>query len=1082
MLARISLQQKLLALAAICLLPLGAVLMVVISVNHQLEGATAEECRTLSSGDLDHTLRGIFTLCENQEENLNQALDVALKVGAQIRKEHNGLKLGAGTVVLWEGTNQLTKERVALKLPKLLLGDEWLGKNRDPDRFSPVVDTVEQATGQTCTVFQRMNESGDMLRVCTNVRGADGKRAIGTFIPAINPDGRRNPVVAACLAGRTYRGRAFVVRSWFVTAYEPFRDADGRVAGIFYVGVPQEEMPSLKRELATIRIGRTGKAFILDSKGTAIISGGTNAATASLSGSSGTADLTKAAVALESGSIGELVSEANDQGRVVTRFMYFQPWDWIIGVSVPEAELLEAQRRLSSVASAGERTVTGVIAGAVLIASGAAVILARIIRRPLLGIAGTLEAVAAGDLSQTVKVEGKDEVGRTGRALNHATDELRKARAATASGMADATAVNNVLEASAQAHSPDEVVRSAMECARQAYGWDYGSYWKVDAKANLLRLAATSGHGLESMGSSGSDATIREGEGYLGRTWRQRALHVSEDLSQVSDCSRASSASRAGFKMEACLPLVSDGRVVGLLDFLSKAGSKPADERQDALRNIGKIVSAALERVAREIDMMQVQAMSDQSPMPVMFADGEGIIRYCNLSALQTLKSLEKYMTVRIDSVVGTNFDVFHPDPMRVRRILADPSKLPYVARVCVGPETVAITLSQVRDRNNNALGTMACWEVITARLAMEKDVKDAAEREKNSGEELRSKVEAILEVVDAASQGDLTREIEVSGDGAVDRVASGLNTFVSDLRRSMTSLAQNATSLGTSAEELSSISQQMHENSRQTTSLADGASTASSRISSSVQTVATGIEEMEASIKEIAKNASEAARVTADAVRAAEATNTTVSKLGESSAEIGQVIKVITSIAQQTNLLALNATIEAARAGEAGKGFAVVANEVKELAKETARATEDIGKKIVAIQDDTNSAVEAIGKIGVIISRINDISTTIASAVEEQTATANEIGRNVTEVSKNSGEIAHNISSVASAAEGTTEGAGNTRQAAGELARMASEMQQLVERFRLDSAAGGPPRSKISPLRTRATRIDGKVNVEAGL
>jgi len=184
--------------------------------------------------------------------------------------------------------------------------------------------------------------------------------------------------------------------------------------------------------------------------------------------------------------------------------------------------------------------------------------------------------------------------------------------------------------------------------------------------------------------------------------------------------------------------------------------------------------------------------------------------------------------------------------------------------------------------------------------------------------------------------------------------------------------------------------------------------------------------------------------------------TNQTITKLGDSSMEIGEVIKVITSIAQQTNLLALNATIEAARAGEAGKGFAVVANEVKELAKETAKATEDISRKIEAIQGDTKAAVEAIGEISTVISQINDISNTIASAVEEQTATTNEMGRNITEAAKGATEIARNISGVADAAKSTSTGASHTNEAASELARLAAQMQALMQQFRLGRQEAG--------------------------
>jgi len=303
-----------------------------------------------------------------------------------------------------------------------------------------------------------------------------------------------------------------------------------------------------------------------------------------------------------------------------------------------------------------------------------------------------------------------------------------------------------------------------------------------------------------------------------------------------------------------------------------------------------------------------------------------------------------------------------------------------------------------------------------------------------------------------AAKQGDLlTRGDPTQFKGAYAELLESVNEMLEVFRSTMERVARMSEPLSQAAAELGRIAQEISLSTGQTANQANLVSEGSEQVSRNIQTVATAAGEMGASIKEIAKNTAEASQVATSAVRSAEATNLTITKLGQSSAEIGQVIKVITSIAQQTNLLALNATIEAARAGEAGKGFAVVASEVKELARETARATEDISSKIESIQADTSGAVVAIGEIGSVIGQISDIQNHVASAVEEQSLTTNEITRNLAEAAKGGVAISKSIAAVAEAARSGATGVVETQKSAQAVERMAEELHELLARFQYE-------------------------------
>jgi methyl-accepting chemotaxis protein len=303
--------------------------------------------------------------------------------------------------------------------------------------------------------------------------------------------------------------------------------------------------------------------------------------------------------------------------------------------------------------------------------------------------------------------------------------------------------------------------------------------------------------------------------------------------------------------------------------------------------------------------------------------------------------------------------------------------------------------------------------------------------------------------VLEALAEGRLDQRLEVTGKDEVGRMASALNAALDRLTSTLSGIGSNVTTLASSSAELTAVAARMNSSAARSASRAGAVSTSSKEISFNISTVSAGAEEIGSSIGEIARSTSSAAEVAGQAVRASGQAGEILRKLGVSSGEIVSVVKIITGIAKQTNLLALNATIEAARAGDAGKGFAVVAGEVKELAQETARATEDISQRVAAIQTDSAAAVLAIGQIGTVIDQINATQTAIAAAVEEQTATTNEMTRNVGEVAAGSRDISSNVAEVAEAATETTGAAEHTATAADELARIAQELQQSLAMFR---------------------------------
>jgi len=1017
------------------------------SSNMQVYLTAEKSALNQTRQNLKDSVLALYKTLNIHKDLLQDNLNSSLATSEYVMLSYGEPGLNSYSTVEWEAANQYTKKVTKHNLSQFLLGNTIIKKNFTFNEKSIVVDKTQELTNVTCTIFQRMNKQGDMLRICTNVKKLDGTRAVGTFIPAVNPDGMPNPVISTVMKGETFRGRAYVVNAWYITAYQPIRDQNNNIIGVLYVGVKQEN-EALNYAIRSKNIGKYNFAFVTNANGDIRIHPQKN-----LIGKNIINDLniTSFSNIIKNNHNNEKVDYfvySSQENEIIAAALYFEEWDWYICLTTRADELSIKAKKNAETALKNE------------------------IIDMYNNTNVDIDDVSFKLINQIrfIDIDGHEKI-----ALNRGKFNIHLKNIADADWFIDflerinsnaeySNIYHTKIDFSKNTKDPEMRIATPVKFNEKNIGLvvinlNWNVVWHVlknhiYGKTGYAFIFNQEGKIITNDKYAFKNNQLITNTNY-GDFWDKVKQGLIENKSMVGKyrheekehlfCYKPMIMSHETYAIAATSPLkefltlaynikgkseknynktiiiilcviilslfltiiisffISNSiskSIVNIAQFVKKISEGDLSESLKINRNdeIGDMALLLNEMVTKQRKLIKLSYLRNL-PTPIIEIDKEYNLTYLNDAAVLAIG-------IPAEQCIGQKcYDLIHTDNCKTEQC---------------GCYRAMSGKTNFRSEVYLSFGNKERIPIIyTSVPILDKD-----------------KVVGAIDFL--VEQKDIYL------------IINEVRQVTNDLSKASEALAKISESMNISINEMSDLSDQTSKYSKLIAESGES-------ISSNVNSEAIAIEQMTASLGDVAKYTVNAKNISQQANEKSNEINEHLNSLVTASEEIEQIIAVISDIADSTDLLALNASIEAESAGAAGKGFAVVADEVQKLARESSDATTEITEKINNIQKRVQDTIEAIKTVSQIINEINTINNDISASIAEQNSAAIEISKTVNNTAKKALSVAANANDTNKMMENMTSlskqsalRAEKTQEASKQLSKIATSLMEIVSKFKL--------------------------------